>query len=186
MHALVTPLSVIKGSLETLRSHGASLDEARRTELVERALGGVSELSERLENGGRPAGAPPPPPPPSRPAGTARIRLVGTSISRGPDAFEAAVKLSMGGEELVGRAQGRAHPSGERRVVVMAVLHALRATLSHAPVIAGIEILEMGLRSVVLVALELGHRFVTGTAPVTLDIHDAVTRATLDALNRQV
>ena len=44
----------------------------------------------------------------------------------------------------------------------------------------------MGARSVVLVALELGQRFVTGTAGVTLDIHDAVTRATLDALNRQV
>ena len=68
----------------------------------------------------------------------------------------------------------------------MAVLDALRGSLRQAPAISGIEVVEMGTHSVVLVALDLGHRFVTGTASVTLDIHDAVTRATLDALNRQV
>ena len=183
-HALVTPLSIIKGSLETLRTHGSSLDETRRTELVERALAGVSDLSAHLENGGRPAGAPPPPPP--RPLETGRLELVGTSISRGPDVFEAAVKLRATSTELVGRAQGRTHASGERRVVAMAVLDALRGSLRQAPAISGIEVVEMGTHSVVLVALDLGHRFVTGTASVTLDIHDAVTRATLDALNRQV
>ena len=179
-------MSVIKGSLETLRTHGSSLDETRRTELVERALAGVSDLSAHLENGGRPAGAPPPPPPPLRPLETGRLELVGTSISRGPDVFEAAVKLRATGAELVGRAQGRTHASGERRVVAMAVLDALRGSLRQPPAISGIEVVEMGTRSVVLVALDLGHRFVTGTASVTLDIHDAVTRATLDALNRQV
>ena len=113
-----------------------------------------------------------------------RRKLSSISTERTPDRFKARVVLELGGDTLVGESDAPSERSFEYRSIARATLEGLRKLLRERVELESVQLLNSGSHQLALVALRHGGQTLVGSALVKLDYHDAVARATLDALNR--
>ncbi|HEV3472590.1 MAG TPA: hypothetical protein VG408_05215 [Actinomycetota bacterium] len=115
----------------------------------------------------------------------ARRRLMSLTTERLEDRFIVRVVLEMAGDLLMGDSGSVAKkPQEEQRIVAEAVINALSEVLDHPPTLDSVEsIYDEGV-GLALVALESDAGTMIGTARLRQNEHDAVARATLDAINR--
>ena len=118
------------------------------------------------------------------PASASRRRLSSIQTERTPDRFKARIVLELGGDTLVGESDSPSERSLEYRSIARATLASLRKLLRGAIDLESVEVLNSGSHQLALVALRSGAGPLVGSALVKFDHHDAVARATLDALNR--
>jgi signal transduction histidine kinase len=181
MHDLRTPLSVVKGSVETLLEHWDRIGQARRSDLLSRALANVDDLASAIDRvGSAPETAP-------RRTDPARASLEGMELVRRRGDFDAAVSLRLGDASVQGI--GSAPGGGarlERRAVAVAVLNAVKGHSGGDVHIEELDLLDVGGDRIASVLIRLGSRLLLGSAIVRSDDYDAVARATLDALNRSL
>jgi hypothetical protein len=121
------------------------------------------------------------------PAGRSRRRrLSSLSTARSDDGFTAKVTLDLDGDALMGEIEA---PSGRRfelRSVGLAVLDALGELLEFEVQLESVNLVQIGDTRLVVVQLNTETDALVGSALVRYDEHDAIARATLDALNRIV
>jgi hypothetical protein len=128
----------------------------------------------------------PEPPPDSR------IRFVSANLYVSGTRAQAQVELRWKGSPRIGTASGWGTRSGAHRMVAAATISAVQEYLDDAAAVSleGIEIVRLGRREVVVVALELlAHReekSLVGCCTVESDLQQAIVLATLNALNRIV
>lgn len=126
-----------------------------------------------LRSGGvEPGGAPP------------RRRLTSVATRRSADEFMVRVTLELYGDVLVGEAGAPCGPRHEHRTVVRSVLNGLRSLLDASYDVDAVSMVELGDVRLAVVSLLAGADMLVGSAVVRVDDHDAIARATLDALNR--
>jgi len=113
-----------------------------------------------------------------------RRKLSRISTDRSDDGFSVRVTLELGGDVLIGEEIGPPGAELERRAVVMATLAGLRELLESEVKLEDVSTLHRGEERLVAVSLNTGDTAVLGVASVRLDDHDAIVRATLQALNR--
>lgn len=113
-----------------------------------------------------------------------RRKLSSLSTKRSGDRFTSQVILELDGDLLIGEDDSPLGRRFEHRSVAEAVLDAVRR-LSAVPLELGsADFVEMGDCRVAAVVVERPDERLLGSAAVTLDEHDAIARATLDAVNR--
>jgi hypothetical protein len=105
---------------------------------------------------------------------------------------EVSVVLEASGRQVSGRAEGLATPESELRAATAATLEALQQLLPgdvrfdidwlEVTRVGGEEVVHVGITSLT----SAGSQRVVGSAPVRRDRLRAASRATLDALNRQL
>lgn len=113
-----------------------------------------------------------------------RRKLTSLTTERAETGFRARVTLEIPGDVLVGEDATSPGEFFEFRSVAHAVLEGLRDLLDFPVEVETIELLSHGMQPVALVTLNRGSDRLVGTAFVRRGDHDAVARATLDALNR--
>lgn len=114
-----------------------------------------------------------------------RRRLMSLTSERLEDRFVVRVVLELAGDLIVGQSEGMAKTRrAEQELVVAAVVDGLSELLDFKPVVEAVDLLTTGTTEVCIVALESSRGTMTGAARLKLDEHDAIARATLDALNR--
>jgi hypothetical protein len=116
--------------------------------------------------------------------GDRRRKLSGISIERLGQRFHAKVVLELGGDVLVGESDSPSEQGFEFRSVARATLDGLRELLDEDIDLDSVQVLPIGNGRLAVVMLARGGEMLLGTALVRLDEHDAIARATLDALNR--
>jgi len=121
----------------------------------------------------------------------ARLRLESVSAHTSGTSFEARVRLRYENELVEGTAKGAASPNNKLRLVAEATLAAV-AEYFRAEYLFALEdvaTLRLGMRDVVVVSLVFisneGEEPLTGSSLIKNDEREAVSRATLDAVNRQ-
>jgi hypothetical protein len=120
-------------------------------------------------------------------------RAVITSVglrTAGPEAT-ATVTLSVGSEEFLGSAVGSVVLSQRPRLAAAATLDAVSPLLGTTCEIESAQVVTAGSHQVAVVVLSLlaprsGQQLLTGSAAVRSHAEDAVCRAVLNALNRQL
>ena len=114
-----------------------------------------------------------------------RRRLMSLTSERLEDRFVVRVVLELAGDLIVGQSEGVARTRrAEQELVVEAVVDGLSELLDFSPVVEAVDLLTTGTTEVCIVALDSPRGTMTGAARLKLDEHDAIARATLDALNR--
>lgn len=120
-------------------------------------------------------------------------RAVITSVglrTAGPEST-ATVTLRVGDDEFLGSAVGSVSTSGRPRLAAAAALDAVDSLLGSPCDIESAQVLFVGAHEVAVVVLSLvvprlGQQLLTGSAAVRSHPEDAVCRAVLNALNRQL
>ncbi len=118
--------------------------------------------------------------------GERRRRLSGIAIERSNERFHARVALELGGDVLVGESDSPTERGFEYRSVARATLHGLRELLAQDVHLDSVQVLSMGNSRLAVVTLGRAGETLVGSALVRLDDHDAIARATLDAVNRTI
>lgn len=117
-------------------------------------------------------------------SGIARRKLSSLSLERGPAAFSVRAALELAGDVLMGES---ASPQGklfERRAVAEAILEGTHELIDFHLEVARVYILSEIDHQIAVVVLSRAEEILVGSAVVRQDEHDAIARATLDALNR--
>ncbi|MDQ4125839.1 MAG: hypothetical protein M3134_09595 [Actinomycetota bacterium] len=113
-----------------------------------------------------------------------RRKLASLSTKRAGDRFTSQVILELDGDLLIGEDDSPAGRRFEHRSVAGAVLDAA-GRLSSVPLeLTSADFVEMGDCRIAAVVVERPDELLLGSAVVTFDEHDAIARATLDAVNR--
>jgi hypothetical protein len=120
-----------------------------------------------------------------------RAALVSVAVRSAGHDLTVTVTLGVGGEEFLGRAEGSVTPTQRARVVSAATLDAVGPLLGSPCDIEYAQVLPAGPHQVAVLVLSLltqrtGPHVLTGSAVVRSSPEDAVCRAVLDALNRQL
>jgi len=123
------------------------------------------------------------PPVETKPRGQRR-KLASLTTERAQNGFRTRVTLEVPGDVLVGESAVPAGQLFERKSVVSAILKGLADLLEFPVDVDSIDVVRRDGRSVALVTLHRASDRLVGTALVKGDEHDAIARATLDALNR--
>lgn len=118
--------------------------------------------------------------------GGRRRKLSGIAIERSDQRFQARVVLELGGDVLVGESDSPTEQSFEFRSVARATLEGLRELHDYDIALESVQVLPIGNGRLAAVTLGRGEETLLGTALVRLDEHDAIARATLDAVNRTI
>lgn len=113
-----------------------------------------------------------------------RRRLSSISTERSSERFKARVALELAGDVLVGESDGPVARQFEHRSVAQATLEGLAELLEDSVNLESVEMYQTGGDSMAVVTLSSAGGPLVGSALVRLDDHDAIARATLDALNR--
>ena len=113
-----------------------------------------------------------------------RRKLSSVATERTQDRFKARVVLELSGDTLVGESDSPSEKTFEFRSVARATLDSLRKLMTGRIDLELVDVLNSGSHQLAVVALRYDHGTLIGTALVKLDHHDAIERATLDALNR--
>lgn len=113
-----------------------------------------------------------------------RRKLSSLATKRSDDRFTAQVILELDGDLLIGEDDSPAGRRSENRSVAEAVLDAVRRLVSAPLEISSADFVEMGDCRIAAVVVERRDDLLLGSALLTLDEHDAIARATLDAVNR--
>jgi hypothetical protein len=116
--------------------------------------------------------------------GARRRRLSSISIERSDERFRARVVLELGGDVLVGESDSPTEQSFEYRAVARAILHGLRELLTQPIDLSSVQVISAGSSRLAVVTLNKEGETLVGSALIRLDEHDAIARATLDAVNR--
>lgn len=115
----------------------------------------------------------------------ARRRLMSLTTERLENRFIVRVVLELAGDLLMGDSAGVAKkPQEEQRVVAEAVINALTDVLDFTPVLDTVESIYDESGGLAVVALEADAGTMIGAARLRQNEHDAVARATLNAINR--
>lgn len=113
-----------------------------------------------------------------------RRKLSSLSTKRSGDRFTAQVILELDGDLLIGEDDSPAGRRFEHRSVAEAVLDAVRRLSPDPLELGSADFVEMGDCRIAAVVVERPDELLLGSAVVTFDEHDAIARATLDAVNR--
>jgi hypothetical protein len=113
-----------------------------------------------------------------------RRKLSSLATKRSGDRFTSQVILELEGDLLIGEDDSPAGSRFEHRSVAEAVLDAVRQLIDGPFELGSADFVEMGDCRIAAVVVERPHDLLLGSAAVTLDEHDAIARATLDAVNR--
>jgi hypothetical protein len=114
----------------------------------------------------------------------ARRRLASLMTERSPSAFKTRVTLEMPGDVLVGESESHPGELFENRSIANAIIIGLRDLLAFPVEVEAVNLIRQAEGTLALVFLHRGHDRLVGSALVQKDEHDAIARATLDALNR--
>ncbi|HEY7874534.1 MAG TPA: hypothetical protein VIG64_05355 [Actinomycetota bacterium] len=121
------------------------------------------------------------------PQGRSRRRKLSTlSVARSDEGFTAKVTLDLDGDALIGEIEAPAGRRFELRSIGLAVLDALSKLLEFEVQLESVNLLQIGDTRLAIVQLNTETEALVGSALVRYDEHDAIARATLDALNRLV
>jgi hypothetical protein len=120
-----------------------------------------------------------------------RPAIAAIMVRSGGGLTEASVTLAAGDQLFEGKASGPGGPSHRSRIVAIATLDALSDLLGQTCEVESAAVVSTGSREVALAVLTLlvprtGEQVLTGCALVRGDEADAVARAVLSALNRQL
>ncbi|MDQ3956715.1 MAG: hypothetical protein M3273_00165 [Actinomycetota bacterium] len=113
-----------------------------------------------------------------------RRKLSSLSTKRAGDRFTSQVILELDGDLLIGEDDSPAGRPFEHRSVAESVLDAVRRLVAEPLELGTADFLEMGDTRVAAVSVQRANELLLGSAVVTYDEHDAIARATLDAVNR--
>lgn len=115
-----------------------------------------------------------------------RRRLSTLATERTLDRFKARVVLDLEGDTLEGESDSPNEKAFTLRSVARATLHSLRELMPRALALESVHLFNTGSHELAIVALTHGDQTLIGSALVRFDEHDAIARATLDAVNRSV
>ena len=115
-----------------------------------------------------------------------RRRLSSISTERTATRFRARIVLELGGDVLIGEDDSPSEQSFEHRSIARATLESMRELLTHPVDLESVEVLQAGASELAVVTLRRNESTLVGSAIIRVDHHDAIARATLDALNRQL
>jgi hypothetical protein len=118
--------------------------------------------------------------------GARRRRLSGIAIERSNERFHARVVLELDGDVLVGECDSPTERSFEYRSVARATILGLKELLDQDVDLDSVQVMSVGNSRLAVVTLGRGGEILVGCALVRLDDHDAIARATLDAVNRTI
>jgi hypothetical protein len=150
----------------------------RAVQRMARHIAGVSlspdriDIGSRLSNGGMLA--------------PRRRRLSSLVLERAGNDFTVKVTLELAGDLLRGEAHSPCARRLEYQAVARATLSALAGLLDSDPEIESVDLVQVGEVRIARVLLYHEGGYLVGSVVVRLDDHDAVARATLNALNRSV
>lgn len=113
-----------------------------------------------------------------------RRKLSSLSTKRAADRFTSQVILELDGDLLIGEDDSPSGRRFEQRSVAEAVLDAVRQLVAEPLELGSADFVEMGDCRIAAVVVQRANEVLLGSAVVTLDEHDAIARATLDAINR--
>lgn len=113
-----------------------------------------------------------------------RRKLSSLSTKRAGDRFTSQVILELDGDLLIGEDDSPAGQRFEHRSVAEAVLDAVRQLVAEPLELSSADFVEMGDCRTAAVVVDRPGGVLLGSSMVTLDEHDAIARATLDAVNR--
>lgn len=113
-----------------------------------------------------------------------RRKLSSLATKRAGDRFTSQVILELDGDLLIGEDDSPAGARFEHRSVADAVLDAVRRLVTTPLELASADFVEMGDCRIAAVVVQRPDELLLGSAVLTLDEHDAIARATLDAVNR--
>jgi hypothetical protein len=113
-----------------------------------------------------------------------RRKLTSLATKRAGDRFTSQVILELDGDLLIGEDDSPAGRRFEHRSVAEAVLDAVRRLVATPLELSSADFVEMGDCRVAAVGVQRSDELLLGSAVVTFDEHDAIARATLDAVNR--
>ena len=116
--------------------------------------------------------------------GLQRRKLSSIATERTQGRFKARVVLELSGDTLVGESDSPSERSFELRSIARATLDSLRKLITGRVDLELVDVLTTGSHQLALVAVRHDRGTLVGSALVKFDHHDAVARATLDALNR--
>jgi hypothetical protein len=115
-----------------------------------------------------------------------RRRLSSLTVARSDDGFTAKVTLDLEGDALRGEIESPAGRRFELRSIGLAVLDALGKLLEFEVQLESVNLIQVGDTRLAVVQLNTETESLVGSALVRYDEHDAIARATLDALNRLI
>ena len=115
-----------------------------------------------------------------------RRKLSSIATERTATRFKARVCLELGGDVLIGEDDSPSEKSFEHRSIARATLQSVRELLDHPVDLDSVDVLQAGAAHLAVVTLRRNGSTLVGSALIRLDHHDAIARATLDALNRQL
>ena len=113
-----------------------------------------------------------------------RRKLSSLATKRSADRFTSQVILELDGDLLIGEDDSPAGRRFEHRSVAEAVLDAVRRIVAEPLELSSADFVEMGDCRIAAVVVQRPDELLLGSAVLTLDEHDAIARATLDAVNR--
>lgn len=115
-----------------------------------------------------------------------RVALVSVRIARGGERFSSEIELGYGDHTYAGRASAGGDDFAEVRCTAESVLQAVRPLLSEPVEFASVDTFTLEGCLAVLASLTRARDILVGSALIRKDLHDAVARAVLDALNRVI
>lgn len=113
-----------------------------------------------------------------------RRKLSSIATERSATGFKARVVLELGGDTLIGESDSPSERSFEHRSIARATLESMKELLVDRVELESVDLLQEGAGQLAIVTLRRNGSTLVGTALVRVDQHDAIARATLDALNR--
>ena len=114
----------------------------------------------------------------------ARRRLASLMTERSPSTFKTRVTLEMPGDVLIGESESHPGELFEHRSIATAIIAGLRDLLAFPVEVEAVNLIRQAEGTLALVFLHRESDRLVGSALVQKDEHDAIARATLDALNR--
>lgn len=113
-----------------------------------------------------------------------RRRLSSIATERSATGFKARVMLELGGDVLIGESDSPNEQGFEHRSIARATLESMKELLVDRVELESVDMLQAGGGQLAIVTLSRNAGALVGSALVRVDHHDAIARATLDALNR--
>ena len=118
------------------------------------------------------------------PTGNARRKLSSLALERGPAAFSVRAALELSGDILMGESVAPQGRQFERRAIAEAILEGTHELIGFPLELQRVYVLSDIDHQIAVVVLTRAEEILVGSAVVRQDEHDAIARASLDALNR--
>ena len=116
--------------------------------------------------------------------GSARRKLTSLSFERSPEAFSVRAALELSGDVLMGESASPQGKMFERRAISEAIVKGTHELIDFPIAVQRVYIISDVESEIAVVVLARRDEILVGSAVVRNGEHDAIARATLDALNR--